>query len=980
MTTPWPADSRYLQIDDLVVDLRFRRLIGPEQSVEVPQRVFDLFLLLLSEPSKLHTRSELFERLWSGTIVEDTNLSQNVWLLRKALGETRKGWIRTVAKSGYVFEPPGPLQWFQQLPAPAAAVVDSVAVAIEMPVAVAMPLESLDPRAVPVALERADLDADVREIARPDPLVSPAVNRRKRRYLIGVAAAALAFVCIVVALLIGQPWKAAAGSAGRSVAVVATGEAQSSTAWAATLFEQWLSWKLDSLPEVNLVTESDLAAGGGAASVDVVFLSSERLPDDSGRIGVYARLLRDGKEERFQATGAVAEAPALVDSLSRQIVGRLLPEHKQPWPALELSAAAAERYAKAAEAYRQRDWMAVAKIGGEVVGMAPRFGLMRFQLADAQANLYNSAAANEQMQAAVRLLSPVPDSVEAQLQAQRLAIDPFSEKNALESYSALIERYPNKAAYRLAHVYLLLAVGRPKDALERLAAMPNTHEAASVRIARQQLSADAYRMMGDVGRSRAIATKIEKITRDLGPGWTIERADAMMNLAIADTYQHPERGTSPWYLKAAELYEQAGNSTRALHSRFLAQSTALPGQGSDAEMGELLARARAGGYWRLEVMALMASATRLGGMGDVAGQRAKYQQAYAVSETISDVRSMRQLNIIMLNDLIQTGRFADADASIARLRDSDLQTGAVYMYGSNVAKLAAIRGRYKEALAALDVADKLQSNSPGQADGGMKKTLGCVRGDVLTSLGRIAEARKYLDSCAKANYRFAGSTAMLAQSRVELLAGDRERAAALLDQVEKVRVTGASGKWTHLIGVAAVWLRLGDTARADRIHAQVLPELQPSGYTMLIAAVRVGQAESAATQGDWAQARLHAAEARKLAPGDAWSLLSRVALVEAWDARERGDMAAAGGIGSQLHDQARRLGDVAMELQVHRLLPPGVMQNDCSAAEREAMMARTGMRGAGAGWLDSKATGPRAAAYSGDRGRDLAEAVAVARP
>lgn len=90
MTTPWPAEARYLQLVDVTVDLRFRRLILADRSLELPQRVFDLMLLFLGEPHKLHTRATLFDRLWAGTVVEDTNLSQNVWLLRKALGEERK--------------------------------------------------------------------------------------------------------------------------------------------------------------------------------------------------------------------------------------------------------------------------------------------------------------------------------------------------------------------------------------------------------------------------------------------------------------------------------------------------------------------------------------------------------------------------------------------------------------------------------------------------------------------------------------------------------------------------------------------------------------------------------------------------------------------------------------------------------------------------------------------------------------------------
>ena len=112
----WPANTWLLQIDDLRVDTRYRRLIRPDQTVELPQRTFDLLLLFLREPHALHTRTDLFQRVWPGVIVEDANLSQAVWVLRKALGPERKDWIRTVAKGGYVFDPPAPITVIEESP------------------------------------------------------------------------------------------------------------------------------------------------------------------------------------------------------------------------------------------------------------------------------------------------------------------------------------------------------------------------------------------------------------------------------------------------------------------------------------------------------------------------------------------------------------------------------------------------------------------------------------------------------------------------------------------------------------------------------------------------------------------------------------------------------------------------------------------------------------------------------------------------
>jgi len=100
----------YLRVGELLVDLNLRRLLADGDCVDLPPRVFDLLELLMREPHRLHERGTLLERVWAGVIVEDANLSQSIWLLRRALGAERRHWIRTVCKRGYVFEPPHPVE------------------------------------------------------------------------------------------------------------------------------------------------------------------------------------------------------------------------------------------------------------------------------------------------------------------------------------------------------------------------------------------------------------------------------------------------------------------------------------------------------------------------------------------------------------------------------------------------------------------------------------------------------------------------------------------------------------------------------------------------------------------------------------------------------------------------------------------------------------------------------------------------------
>ncbi|WP_031373587.1 winged helix-turn-helix domain-containing protein [Lysobacter antibioticus] len=964
MTTPWPADAWYLQLADLTTDLRFRRLIHSGQSVELPQRVFDLWLLLLSEPNRLHTRTELFDRLWAGTIVEDTNLSQNVWLLRKALGEERKGWIRTVAKSGYVFEPPEPLQWFKQLPpAPQAAgeaiaSADSQAFAeaaeyvafaesqqavLEEPSASAGPMAVFDPVPLSMAVE-----------PRPLPLPAPLPARGLRGGRRVWAFAVLGLIVLAGAMvLFAQRWNGFGRSEPKlAVALVTIEDLQVTSRWPAKLLEEWLSWKLGSLPEVNLLSESDLVADQGSGTVQVVFLSSVRVPNDPEKIALYVRFQEDGKEQRLEVKGDPSEMPALVDSVSRQLVARLLPAREAPWPALELSAAAAQRYEQAALALDRRDWMSAVSIGSEIVESAPRFGLMRLQLAQAHARLSQGAAATAQMEVAVKLLATAPPEAADLLEAQRLALDPRRGQDALKAFSALADRHPDKAAYRLQYARLLVNAGEPRGALAQLADAGG-RDVIGLRIAKHLLRADAYQVLGDPARMRTQAAAAERLARDAGAGWTLERADALLLAARADSLQFPERPVPAAYEQAATLYEQGGNSTGALHARVLARMAGpLTGE-ADAALGALLARANAGGYHRLEVDVLVASADQYMKAGDADTYRARLLQAAAVADASGDLLSMAQLDFRLLRNDMLTLRFDSAAVRIERLRSMKVQGNLGTASEQFAASLLLLRGHYVEGLEVINQAERLLPAVPaGHAESEAHAQLACTRVVPLVALGRVPEARRNQDRCSQSDAVVSRSRGLLSKTYIELLLGDRIQAATSLSQAEQSLPNKPPERWIQQLELARQATLLGQPEKSERIHAQLLPQLQPTGYTAYVAQTMTGQAESAAAMGDWARSRALAAEVRQTIPADVWFLIKRLELLAIADALEHGDRRTAIAKASALHARVHRLGDAVLEMQVHSMFEPGVLDDDCSAAEREALVARTGMRGSNVDWLN----------------------------
>ena len=73
--------------------------------MELPPRAFDTLLVLVENSGRLLEKDDLMRAVWGDTVVEENNLSQVIYLLRKALrdGEDGARYIETVPKRGYRF-------------------------------------------------------------------------------------------------------------------------------------------------------------------------------------------------------------------------------------------------------------------------------------------------------------------------------------------------------------------------------------------------------------------------------------------------------------------------------------------------------------------------------------------------------------------------------------------------------------------------------------------------------------------------------------------------------------------------------------------------------------------------------------------------------------------------------------------------------------------------------------------------------------
>ena len=99
------SEQSLYRFGDFVLDTSERQLRRGEETISMPLKAIETLCLLVENHGKLMSKDMLMNELWADTFVEDRNLAQNIFTLRKKLGEDKNGtkFIETVPKLGYRF-------------------------------------------------------------------------------------------------------------------------------------------------------------------------------------------------------------------------------------------------------------------------------------------------------------------------------------------------------------------------------------------------------------------------------------------------------------------------------------------------------------------------------------------------------------------------------------------------------------------------------------------------------------------------------------------------------------------------------------------------------------------------------------------------------------------------------------------------------------------------------------------------------------
>ncbi|HTG33705.1 MAG TPA: tetratricopeptide repeat protein [Thermoanaerobaculia bacterium] len=244
------------EFDVFRVDPVRRLLLRAEEPVAITPKALSILLALLEHPGEVVEKAELIERVWPGVFVTEANLTQNIFSLRKCLGERANDnrYIVTVPGQGYSFA--GELRRIERS---ATSEIPIVTAAQEATLAQAPIPTPADPLSVPVSPTPepfSPLELTAPPVAAvPAPTRTPA--RHLRRLLIGASVGVVALLVTVTAVHIvqhlgpatpkPQPGPAAGAESVRQAIAVLDFKSLSPSAdtrWLQTAFSEMLTTEL----------------------------------------------------------------------------------------------------------------------------------------------------------------------------------------------------------------------------------------------------------------------------------------------------------------------------------------------------------------------------------------------------------------------------------------------------------------------------------------------------------------------------------------------------------------------------------------------------------------------------------------------------------------------------------------------------------------------------------------------------------------
>ena len=98
-------NKHFYEFGPFRIDPEERQLLRGQEPIPVTPKAFETLLILIRSSEHVVLKDDLMKALWPDSFVEESNLTQNIFVLRKALGETAQDarYIATIPGRGYRF-------------------------------------------------------------------------------------------------------------------------------------------------------------------------------------------------------------------------------------------------------------------------------------------------------------------------------------------------------------------------------------------------------------------------------------------------------------------------------------------------------------------------------------------------------------------------------------------------------------------------------------------------------------------------------------------------------------------------------------------------------------------------------------------------------------------------------------------------------------------------------------------------------------
>lgn len=835
-------DRELYEFEGFVVDPYRRLLTRDGEPVPLPPKALATLVALLERHGQVVEKEELIQTVWPDTFITEATLTQNVFRLRKALGEEagEHRFIVTIPGRGYSFvadvrrRAPAPSASGEfprvELPPPAVPIAQPVTPPASPPVDPATPqAPPEEATAAPATASAAILD----QAAAPQPARGLSGMSPARRWAL-FGGLLLALILLVTALVFRDPAPSPAPAAPsrpeaamtavvprRSVAVLGFRNlsGRNETAWLSTALAEMFTVELGVGEALHTITgesvtrtKRDLGLGEtenlsletlsqvrGLLGCDIVLLGSYLAlgSEGEGKIRVDLRLQDTGSGDTLAVlTGTRTEEQLfeLVSELGQDLRRKLGTETatspgdtaaatRAAFPA---NPEAARLYAEGLERLRAFDTLAARDLLLRATEAEPGFPLAHAALARAWTTLGYDVNAEQEATRAFELSATLPR--EDRLLVEALLAESRREwPKAVEIYESLWRFFP--------------------DDLEH-----------GLRLAQAQVTA------GQPQRALATTATLRQLPPPLSDDPRIDLSDAEAAASLSD------------YAQLESSAARAAQKGRSLGARLLV-AMALYHQGRALRN---LGRTE-------EALAKIDEAEEiLSGMGDRVGvARAAHDRANLLRDSGDFEESRRQY-----------------ERSLAIHREAGNQRGIIRAL-TNLGALETQRGDYARAQELLrevvDVSREIH-DSMGEAHG--LSTLGSL----LYDQGDLAGAQRAFEESLR-QFRSVGSVVGEASVRMSLAAirqdlgrlreaqGEAETALALSRKIRHSR--GMASALRHLGQILLDQGRVGD-ARAAFQEMEGLA--RQTGHKLLLASARSGLASIRHVQGDLAGARAEQTE------------------------------------------------------------------------------------------------------------------------